>query len=489
MKKQIVKTLYLKNVRKGVATNSSSTHSVIYKNDKKEIFKDLKIFDIDYYGRFDTVVAATKEAKIKYIVAQVYHNNKLMDLLEKRYPEIKQYYPLIKQEMEHKYDLEWREKFGMYPRSKFFPEKFTYESYDILSNIIEDENCVIVAGSDEEDEYDNITDNHDGIDCFYDTLSVIRNGNYYIIKNNYSKIRLCVEKEHFPVPRYPELIDINITDYCAHGCKCCYRGCTQKGKHADLAVLNTFVHNLMIPTEIVLGGGNVLDYPYLDSFLAVAPKQHTISMTIKASDCSRLSDLKNLHKIKGLGISVFNQDDAKNAISVSDKYQDMYVALHIIPEYLGYERTMSILNYISNIANEKDTYYNVVFLGYKTTGRGKECKHQTLTHDQLLELFMTDYITCSTDTCFNNTYRDFMLEEYDTRSLTFNEGEFSMYVDTVNKRIYRSSYELEKSYPLIPLKTRELFYSQHIENVFSKIRKDRSFPKYKVKNYWDKQVL
>lgn len=33
--------VYLKNFRKGFATNSSSTHSIIYRN-KDEMFKDLK---------------------------------------------------------------------------------------------------------------------------------------------------------------------------------------------------------------------------------------------------------------------------------------------------------------------------------------------------------------------------------------------------------------------------------------------------------------
>ena len=35
--------IYLKNFRRGLATNSSSTHSVIYRNDG-EVFNDMNIF-------------------------------------------------------------------------------------------------------------------------------------------------------------------------------------------------------------------------------------------------------------------------------------------------------------------------------------------------------------------------------------------------------------------------------------------------------------
>lgn len=57
-----MRTVYLKNFRKGFATNSSSTHSVIYRN-KEDLFKDLDIFELNYYDRFDNTIAASKEAK------------------------------------------------------------------------------------------------------------------------------------------------------------------------------------------------------------------------------------------------------------------------------------------------------------------------------------------------------------------------------------------------------------------------------------------
>ena len=63
-----MKICYLSYFRKGRATNSSSTHSVIYRN-KDEIFADLNVFEEDYYDRYTQTIAASKEAKIKYVYA------------------------------------------------------------------------------------------------------------------------------------------------------------------------------------------------------------------------------------------------------------------------------------------------------------------------------------------------------------------------------------------------------------------------------------
>ena len=89
-----MKAVYIKNFRKGFATNSSSTHSVIYRK-KEEMFEDLNIFELDYYGRCDNTIAATKSAKIKYIAGDIMHNKPLLDCMCAFYPEMKQYLPLI----------------------------------------------------------------------------------------------------------------------------------------------------------------------------------------------------------------------------------------------------------------------------------------------------------------------------------------------------------------------------------------------------------
>lgn len=486
MKSNQPKTLFLKNIRKGVATNSSSTHSVIYKNDKDKMFKDIGILDNNYYGRFDTVVATSREAKIKYILAHIFRNEPLVSVLENKFPEFKKYYPLIKQEMEHKYDLEWEAEFGMYPRTALYPENDIYASVEIIENIIEDPTCIIVGGSDEMDDVMNIIGDHECLPKFYEPKKVFKNGNYYIVNDWLDmKLRACVERQHTPIPEYPELIDVNLTNYCTHACKCCYRACDANGEHASIVTVSGLIYGLSIPTELVLGGGNVLDYPELNHVVNFAnEKGHSVSMTIHASDYMQVQNLKCIDNIKGLGVSVFNKLDVKRALTLHRKYSfDKHVALHIIPEYLGYKKTLELLQYLNDLLTEADLSCYVVFLGYKYNGRGANYNPNKLTDDQLMDLFSVDKIIASTDTCFNNNYKEFMLREYDELSLTFNEGEYSMYFDAVKCKAYRSSYQTEKEYPFNP---GSAFPSKNLKQVFEEIRKDGGFEIYQPKHYWEK---
>ena len=69
------------NRRSGLATNSSSTHSVIYKN-KGDVFGDLNIFDERYYDRCTRTIAASREAKIRYIFGNCFRKTELVELLQ-----------------------------------------------------------------------------------------------------------------------------------------------------------------------------------------------------------------------------------------------------------------------------------------------------------------------------------------------------------------------------------------------------------------------
>ena len=90
-----MKIFRIKNRRNSLATNSSSTHSVVYKN-KDQVFEDLGIFDNNYYGRCTETIAASREAKIRYIFSNIFRWNELVELMSARYPEMKEYYPMVK---------------------------------------------------------------------------------------------------------------------------------------------------------------------------------------------------------------------------------------------------------------------------------------------------------------------------------------------------------------------------------------------------------
>ena len=532
-----MKAVYLKNFRKGLATNSSSTHSLIYRNDG-ELFKDLDIFEYDYYDRCTSTIAASREAKIKYVLADIMHNEPLVKIMSSIYPEMKKYFPLIKDRMECKSEY----CFGMYFRGSLeFPNNIE-ASVDYLKNVIDDDNIIIVGGSDEADfVYDTIEGHVEcpapyminyGNNPFRNT-GVTKNGNYWVgygdsrdyvkikdkddeehntIKNSFcGKIRFATSNGEI-VPEYPELIDLKITNACEHGCPMCYMSATKNGKHADVSFLISMISNAGTPRnnnyhriEFSIGGGNILLYPNLEELFHYIKKQgHIINVTINAKDCKKVIEDKNINSIfmryvDGIGVSVFSVEDAdilvdfKNIINSGKERWDTnhkYIVAHLIPEYLGVELT----NKISDII--KGVWMPVLYLGYKTTGRGKTQKYQEFTKEDLLSIFK-DSRCVSIDTTFANRYFWWIKDNFSyAKTMTLNEGEFSMYIDGVSQQAYKSSYNLDKPYNMkfVHYYERKNNPMYNIKEAFAAIRKDGGFKTYDeindhyysdAKHYWE----
>lgn len=537
-----MKAVYLKNFRKGLATNSSSTHSLIYRNDG-ELFKDLDIFEYNYYDRCTRTIAASKEAKIKYVLADIMYNEPLVKIMSSIYPEMKQYFPLIKDEMEG----ESEDCFGMYCRGSLAFQNNIEASVDYLKNVIEDDDIIIVGGSDEADFVYDTIEGH--VECpdpdmieyssnSFQNMGVTKNGNYWVgygdsrdyvhikdkneddkydpdrrpIKNSFcGKIRFATSNGEI-VPEYPELIDLKITNACEHGCPMCYMDATMKGKHADVSFLKSMISNAGTPRnnnyhriEFSIGGGNILLYPNLEElFKYIKEKGHIINVTINAKDCKKVIEDKNINSIfmkyvDGIGVSVFSDEDAeilidfKNIINNSKSSYDKnykYIVAHLIPEYLGVELTKKISNKIKNI------WMPVLYLGYKKTGRGKTQKYQEFTNEDLISIFK-DARCVSIDTTFANRYFWWIKDNFSyAKTMTLNEGEFSMYIDGVSQQAYKSSYNLEKPYNMkfVPYDERENNPMYNIKEAFAEIRKDGGFKTYDeindhyysdAKHYWE----
>ena len=537
-----MKAVYLKNFRKGLATNSSSTHSLIYRNDG-ELFKDLDIFETNYYDRFTSTIAASREAKIKYVLADIMYNEPLVKIMSSIYPEMKQYFPLIKDEMEDKTAY----GFGMYCRGNLaFPNNIE-ASVDYLKNVIEDEDIIIVGGSDEADFVYDTIEGH--VECpdpdmieyssnSFSCMGVTKNGNYWVgygdsrdyvhikdeheydgynpenrpIKNSFcGKIRFATSKGEI-VPDYPELIDLKITNACEHGCPMCYMNATKNGKHADVSFLKSMISNARTPRknnyhriEFSIGGGNILLYPNLEELFQYIKEQgHIINVTINAKDCKNVIEDKNINSIfmkyvDGIGVSVFSVEDAdilvdfKNTIHKGKTSWDAsykYIVAHLIPEYLGVELTKKISDRI------KGVWMPVLYLGYKPIGRGETQKYKEFTKEDLLSIFK-DTRCVSIDTTFANRYFWWIKDNFSyAKTMTLNEGEFSMYIDGVSQQAYKSSYNLDKPYNMkcVPYDERENNPMYSIKEAFTEIRKDGGFKTYDeindhyysdAKHYWE----
>ena len=187
-----------------------------------------------------------------------------------------------------------------------------------------------------------------------------KNGNYTVFINLRDGTKVRYNKLDTMEAYFPESVDVNITDCCDMGCRFCYRGCTPKGKHAEILSSN-FFHLLHPYTEVALGGGNVLEHPDLDDFLWECKKLNLIpSMTLNQKhfedNFDRVKKFVDFKLIYGVGVSV---------ISVTDKLLDK---LYKIPNAVVH--TIAGITPSITFQALKDKGIKVLVLGYKESGRG-----------------------------------------------------------------------------------------------------------------------
>ena len=507
-----MRIIYLKNFRKGYATNSSSTHSIIYRN-KDEMFEDLNIFELDFYDRFDNTIAASREGKIKYIAANIFFNKKLFEIMCLYYPEMKQYEEKAKYITENTlkvlnneitYDDFYEKKFGMYDRGAlyFSNSKNLEANIDYLRNIIDNDDIIIVGGSDEGDFVYYTIENHkelpkpEEIDLYRTKgKGIFKNGNYWVGYGSYKGGRLrFATTNHNCIPSYPELIDLKITNKCNNNCKFCYMDSNKDGQHADLNFLKRIINKISTNDfdtydkriEFSIGGGDILLYPQLEELFSFITKQgHIVNTTINAKDAPKVAEDKKLfgifkNYVKGIGVSVNNEEDIPKILQLRNKLTAKnndfkQITIHIIPELLGTEKTIELIKKVKS-----HNFYSILLLGYKTNGRGKTQNHSDFTDDELEQIFDGNY-SINVDTTFANKYYNWLKDNFETEhTLTLNEGEYSMYIDGVTKKAYKSSYQLDKPYNIEPKEWQnenKTWFT--ITQAFNNIRKDNGFEIYK----------
>lgn len=520
-----MKIFRIKNRRNSLATNSSSTHSVIYKN-KDQVFEDLGIFDNRYYDRCTETIAASREAKIRYIFANIFFWDELVELMSARYPEMKEYYPLVKDHFEIYNNKEKRDEilknresdeywdlwedletyhFGEHCRGALYNSQELHLSYEFLSNIIDSPDIVIVGGSDEADFVYDQTEGCQEISHEYSYLkkitNKIKNGNYYILYGDMfgkkEKMRLQVDSIPDMIPEFPELVDMKITNACEHKCPFCYMASTPKGKHAELKDVNNIVSKFNNKTEFALGGGNVLLHPnFSDIVRNIHIREHIANITIRYDDVKTINENENIKSainnyVSGIGISVQKASDVDEAKDFIIEMLNLgkHISLHIIPEIIGVEKSVAILNKMSEIndriyneyKNNQSLGYNVckvLFLGLKQSGRAKNIEHKLLTEDGLHMIIEAAKYQYNVDTSFINTYDNWFNTQYDDPKyfLTRHEGEYSMFIDAVTCKAFTSSYKDDGAIDIRNYESRyEYEKIRPINEVFAEIRRKNGF--------------
>lgn len=270
-------------------------------------------------------------------------------------------------------------------------------------------------------------------------LAKYANGNYYVkLYTDGTKIRYN-KLDHF-TPEFPESIDLTITTRCNGGCEYCYLNCTEQGVHANLS--DPILDTLRPGTELAINA-NDFSHPELESFLKRMKEQGVIvNITVNQnhflSNLSLIKEWQDNKLIWGIGVSLTDSSVPELIQSIQHVKN---VVIHVIDGCLTEQD-------LKNLSNHD---IKLLILGFKNKGRGipyyirhkEEVDHNI----QYLKEHLYDYRKYFNGFGFDNL----ATQHLDIRSVVGEEqwqlyhmgeeGEFTFFMDLVNKKFAMSSLD------------------------------------------------
>jgi hypothetical protein len=449
------------NVRLGFATNSSSTHSIIFLKPGQRV-GDSNVEDGEFGWNFWT--ASSPEAKRQYVAHHLYGalrsemgDEVALAVTESWVKGFKRSKP-----GEYSYNDDGPEGYVDHQSVYVLPRAWNGKGVDkkffdeFMAFFMRDD-VAILGGNDNTDETHPFADgdftlalDQDGGGEFVARKDT--KGDYWTLfsRDSGAKIRLSFEspasQREVTKASAPELVDLKITDHCPYGCAFCYQGSTHAGKHADLKMISQAAHALarMKVFEVAIGGGEPTLHPkfveILEEFRSygVLPNFTTKSLAWlrDASVWPRITKV-----IGGFAYSVDKAEDVRKlaslleANSINDGLASVQYVMGSSPLYVLGQVVRECAH--SNI--------RLTLLGYKTTGRGSSFKPEKYDGwlDEIVRLRDKErvYVNIGVDTALAAESKDALgaagihPKLYATR-----EGAFSMYLDAVEMKVGPSSY-------------------------------------------------
>ena len=469
----------------GFSTNSSSAHSVIICKDKKY---ETDFINEDGFG-WEEFILADKKSKSLYFQAQMismFFGNHFISNKDS-------FIEILKTIVGSDFNIK---SFDTYiDHQSVWELPFNIPFLKDLYNFICKSKVVILGGNDN-DEYFCSKLIEKPIDIFSyigsDKNTIIKKDKEYYIaynKRNGIKTRFTLEDNPEPYEKstIPETVDLNITDFCDKGCVFCYKDCNNKGKHADPNIIKNTVKKLseLGVFEIALGGGEVTKIPNFVNILeyfSCFDKKDICNINFTTYDTEWLNN-KNIVKyvietVSGIGVSVHNKKDLNEIYlpiyrTLKDvKEQDTKLRLYPKIQFniqhvfgsLPFDEFIDLLEYIKE-TDKRDHLVNLLFLGYKTNGRGKDFNHFEYTEEEMNKIFDTisNLYRVSVDTLFAEKYEDY-LKKHNVDKIRYvtKEGKYNCYLDIVNNKIGPSSFADDSEFVNIDL-TSENFEHEFLE--------------------------
>jgi organic radical activating enzyme len=281
---------------------------------------------------------------------------------------------------------------------------------------------------------------------------LVENGNYFILQSYENDkrvaLRLSKEPDSDLIPKHPELVDIKLTDVCHIGCPWCYQDSTSDSVHGNLDLIKTVIKSLNPKvTEVAYGGGDVLQHPDIVEILEFSREcgLNSSNITMNWQSIMKYPDKveKVMPLLDAIGVSITGVGQVKNVVEKLKEincFRPSRICFHIIPDLYSKRIITKILNEVLEFSHESD----VLFLGYKTNGRGKNISTEQIS--DMMEIFnfaINHRVSLQCDTKFIKDYFEVIKAVSNELTYDIQEGEFSMNIDCVEEFYSQSSYNLD----------------------------------------------
>ena len=277
-------------------------------------------------------------------------------------------------------------------------------------------------------------------------IGQVKNGNYIMqLWSDGTKIRF--NNEDYFEPENVESIDLKITNRCDMACSMCHENSTPDGGLGDILNL-PFIDTMFPYSEVAIGGGNPLTHPDLVEFLKRLKERKIIaSMTVNQvhfmQNIDLLKELTDKKLIYGLGISY-----------IGGRHDNCIEAIKQFPNAV-----VHVINGIVHMDSLEALAHNdlkILILGYKEFRRGKalydECGSQidslkSQFYDMLPKIVNDGWFKCISfdNLAIKQLEPKRLMSEEDYKSFFMGmDGEYTMYIDAVNRQFAKSSVSTER---------------------------------------------
>ncbi len=195
-------------------------------------------------------------------------------------------------------------------------------------------------------------------------------------------------------PEFPILVDLKITNQCLQNCPFCYQDSHPEGKHAPFSKVEKTLQILKDwgVMDLVIGGGEPTLHPKLKQILKVArSKGFTTSLTTKNYNFGSHPQFHLILKyLNSLAISCQSLEDLSKAdglrqvIRGQNFHQEIYIQT-IVELYKTKEEFIAFLDRVKTLGIR-----NITLLGLRPVGRAENGYNDLLTpsqwHDNLIEI-------------------------------------------------------------------------------------------------------